>query len=187
MSIKTINKLPWPENLLRRVFYDESYDEWKKSIPPDFEESLKYVLEETLTERESYVLYSFYRDRIPMRIIGQRYDIQAERCRQIKDRALRRIRHPSRIKYLRKGITEVERCELVPQKEIPYIQRPIEDLDFSVKAYICLMRANVRIVGDLTSFTRRELMKVTNAGVKTIAEVESKLYEKGLSLLSDNR
>lgn len=32
MNIKTINKLPWPENLLRRVFYDVSYDEWKKSI-----------------------------------------------------------------------------------------------------------------------------------------------------------
>lgn len=142
-------------------------------------------MEETLTECETYVLYSFYRDRIPMRIIGRRYDIQAERCRQIKDRALRRIRHPSRLKYLRKGITEVERRKLEPQREIPYIQCPIEDLDFSVKTYICLKRANVRSVEDLTSFTRRKLKKVTNAGVKIIAEVESKLYEKGLSLLSD--
>ena len=51
MTTQAIHKLPWPEDLLRRIFKD-GYDEWKNQIPPDFDASLKCVLEETLTERE---------------------------------------------------------------------------------------------------------------------------------------
>ena len=50
MKLKEINKLPWPENLLRRIFMDEEYAKWKAHIPPDFDASFQYILEETLTE-----------------------------------------------------------------------------------------------------------------------------------------
>lgn len=184
MNIRAINKLPWPENLLRNILSD-AYEEWMEHIPPDFEESFRYVLEETLVERETYILYSFFRDRMPMRVIGQRYNIEGERCRQIKDKAIRRIRHPSRYRYLKYGLAEVERQLQEPPQEIPILQQSIEKLDFSVKAFNCLKRANIRSVEELTALTRLDLMKIRNMGVKTIAEVEAKLKEKGLSLHSD--
>lgn len=33
MNIQAINKLPWPENLLRRLLMDEYYDEWRLTFP----------------------------------------------------------------------------------------------------------------------------------------------------------
>ena len=185
MTTQAIHKLPWPENLLRRLFKDGDYDEWKNQIPPDFDASFKFILEETLTEREIYILYSFFRDHIPMRFIGQRYGIQGERCRQISERAIRKIRHPSRLKYIKYGLAEVERRQKETSKEIPIIQQPIEDLEFSVKAYNCLKRANVRSIEELTALSRFDLLKIRNMGIKTIAEVETKLKDKGLSLRSD--
>lgn len=52
MTVQAMNKLPWLENLLRLLLLDEAYDEWKSNIPPDFEASFQYIMEETLTERE---------------------------------------------------------------------------------------------------------------------------------------
>ena len=165
MTTQAIHKLPWPENLLRRIFKDGDYDEWKNQIPPDFDASFKFILEETLTEREIYILYSFFRDHIPMRFIGQRYGIQGERCRQISEKAIRKIRHPSRLKYIKYGLAEVERRQKEPPKEIPIIQQSIEELDLSVKAFNCLKRANVRSLEELTALSRFDLLKVINMGM----------------------
>ena len=52
-------------------------------------------------------------------------------------------------------------------------------------SYNCLKRANVRSVEELTALSRFDLMKIRNMGIKTIAEVETKLKDKGLSLRSD--
>ena len=41
MTVQAMNKLPWPENLLRQLLLDEAYDEWKSNIPPDFEASFQ--------------------------------------------------------------------------------------------------------------------------------------------------
>ena len=61
---------------------------------------------------------------------------------------------------------------------------PIEELDFSVRSFNCLKRANINTVGDLISKTADELMKVRNMGQKSLEEVEKKLHELGLSLKS---
>lgn len=148
--------------------------------------SLKYILEETLNERETYILYSFYRDRMRMCDIGTRYGIKAERCRQIREKAIRRIRHPSRYRYLKYGMAEVAKRDMEPPKDIPIIQQTIDELDLSVRAFNCLKRANVQTVEDLTHLSRSDLMKVRNMGKKSIAEVEKKLADKGLALRPDN-
>lgn len=89
------------------------------------------------------------------------------------------------MKYITYGLAEVERRKKEPPKEIPIIQQPIENLDFSVKAYNCLKRANVRSVEELTALSRFDLAKIRNMGIKTIAEIETKLKDKGLSLRHD--
>lgn len=186
MNLKAINKLPWPENLLRRLFMDEAYDEWKAQAPPDFDASFKFVLEETLTEPETYILYAFFRDRMKLREIGERYGIKADRCAHIKEKAIRRIRHPSRYRYLKYGLAEIARREKEPRKEIPVVKCDIAELDLIVKAFNCLRRGNITMIEQLTQYSKSELRKLRNMGVGTLAEVERKLAEKGLALRQDD-
>lgn len=186
MNTRAITKLPWPENLLRLIFKYEGYDEWKTNIPPDFEESFAYVLEETLTERETYILYSFYRDRIPLRTIGERYSIQAERCRQIKDKAIRKLRHPSRTGIIRLGLAESSKPRRDDPKEVYQKESSIDELDISVRAFCSIKRANINTIKDLCGYSRSQLMKKPNIGVRSIDEIERKLNLRGLSLKQDD-
>ncbi|MDO5737760.1 MAG: DNA-directed RNA polymerase subunit alpha [Eubacteriales bacterium] len=59
---------------------------------------------------------------------------------------------------------------------------PIEDLDFSVRTYNCLKRANINTIGDLVAKTEEDMMKVRNLGKKSLEEVVSKLNDNNLSL-----
>ena len=60
------------------------------------------------------------------------------------------------------------------------LETPIDDLDFSVRAYNCLKRANVNTLGDLTEKTELEMMKRRNLGKKSLKEVIDKIKEMGL-------
>lgn len=186
MNWIAINKLPWPENLLRHIFMEEDYDEWKNQIPPDFEASFKFILEETLTERETYILYAFFRNRMKLREIGEQYGIKAERVAQIRDKAIRRIKHPSRCKYLKYGMEVIEKWEKEPPKATPVEKNNVIELDLGVKAFNCLYRANITTIEQLTMCTKSQLRQLRNMGVGTLAEVERKLNERGLALRRDD-
>ena len=60
------------------------------------------------------------------------------------------------------------------------LETPIDELDFSVRAYNCLKRANVNTLGDLTEKTELEMMKIRNLGKKSLKEVMDKIKEMGL-------
>lgn len=57
----------------------------------------------------------------------------------------------------------------------------IEELDFSLRSFNCLKRANINTVGDIVSHTKAEMMKIKNFGKKSLDEVEEKLQEMGLA------
>lgn len=175
MKPHEIRMLPWPHNLVCSILGSEGYDFWKEQIPADFDESVKYVLEETLTDREIDILQSFFRDRIALRIIGGKYGIKEQRCAQIKNKAIRRLRHPSRTKYIKYGMAEVARRAMEPPEEIPIAQHLIEELDLSVRSYNILKRANFQSIDDLTRYSRSQLRNAKNVGLRTIDEVERKL------------
>lgn len=58
----------------------------------------------------------------------------------------------------------------------------IEELDFSVRTYNCLKKANILTVGELTQISEVDLMNIRNFGKKSLTEVKEKLLELGLSL-----
>ncbi len=58
----------------------------------------------------------------------------------------------------------------------------IEDLDFSVRTYNCLKRAQINTVGDLVARTMDEMIKVRNLGKKSLEEIIEKLEGMGLHL-----
>ena len=60
------------------------------------------------------------------------------------------------------------------------LERSIDDLDFSVRAYNCLKRAGINTLGDLTQKTELEMMKIRNLGKKSLKEVMDKIKDMGL-------
>ena len=58
----------------------------------------------------------------------------------------------------------------------------IEELDFSVRTYNCLKKANVLTIGDLVQFPESELMQIRNFGKKSLTEVKEKLASLGLTI-----
>jgi DNA-directed RNA polymerase subunit alpha len=76
--------------------------------------------------------------------------------------------------------TVVEKPEAQRDK---VLEMTIEELDFSVRSFNCLKRANINTVDDLISKTEEEMIKVRNLGRKSLEEVNHKLSMMGLSLM----
>ncbi len=60
------------------------------------------------------------------------------------------------------------------------LETPIEEIEFSVRAYNCLKRANINTVQDLIDKKESEVNKIRNLGKKSLKEVIDKVSEMGL-------
>lgn len=72
--------------------------------------------------------------------------------------------------------------EKTEDKKTKALETSIDDLDFSVRAYNCLKRANIHTLQDLVSKDETEIMKIRNLGKKSLKEVLDKIKELGLDL-----
>ena len=59
------------------------------------------------------------------------------------------------------------------------LETPIEEIEFSVRAYNCLKRAGIHTVQDLISKREVEVTKIRNLGKKSLKEVLDKVAEMG--------
>ena len=66
------------------------------------------------------------------------------------------------------------------------LETSIDDLDFSVRAYNCLKRANINTLGDLTAKSELEMMKIRNLGKKSLKEVMDKIKDMGLKFRDED-
>ena len=74
---------------------------------------------------------------------------------------------------------------LVARKEderTKLFEKPIEEMELSVRSYNCLKRAGIDTIGDLAKKTKGEMMKVRNMGAKSMEEVITKLEALGIIL-----
>ena len=64
-------------------------------------------------------------------------------------------------------------------KDLPadVLSKTFSDFNFSQRAINHLSNGNIHIIGDLVSYSKHDLLKIRNLGLKTIRELES-LYEK---------
>ena len=60
------------------------------------------------------------------------------------------------------------------------LETPIEEIEFSVRTYNCLKRANINTVQDLIDKREAEVTKIRNLGKKSLKEVIDKVNEMGL-------
>lgn len=63
-----------------------------------------------------------------------------------------------------------------------FVKQPIEELEFSVRAYNCLKRAGINTIEELLNKTQEDMLKVRNLGRKSYEEVINRLTDLGLSL-----
>lgn len=66
------------------------------------------------------------------------------------------------------------------------LETSIDDLDFSVRAYNCLKRANILTLNDLVEKSENEMMKIRNLGKKSLKEVLDKVKDMGLSFRKED-
>jgi DNA-directed RNA polymerase subunit alpha len=62
------------------------------------------------------------------------------------------------------------------------LDRPIADLELSVRARNCLDSANLQTLRDLVTLSETEVMKLKNLGKTSLTEIKNRLAERGLSL-----
>lgn len=153
---------------------------------------------ETLSDKENYVLIRrYFRNKdftiTSYKEIGEELGVTPERVRQIELRAVRKLKHPSRLRrfeYVFSSNKEELDTDYIKtilsdgvtfnfNEAIPSAKRdiPIEEIDLSVRSYISLKRAGIKTLGDLSDKTEAELMKLRNLGKKSLREVLIKRKE----------
>ena len=73
---------------------------------------------------------------------------------------------------------------IIAEKKVDIITKtletPIEEIEFSVRAYNCLKRAGIHTMQDLIDKKESEVTKIRNLGKKSLKEVLDKVNEMGL-------
>ena len=65
------------------------------------------------------------------------------------------------------------------------LDRPISDLELSVRARNCLDSANLTTIRELVTMSEQEVMNLKNLGKTSLTEIKTKLTERGLGLGMD--
>ena len=202
-----VKDLEYPLNLIYAIFDDEADGIIENADTiSDFNGSVEYVLH-TLSERERTVLKYRFVDLMTYEEVGKLYNITRERIRQVEAKALRKLRHPSRAKYLKCGVSgiiedirtdyfnkfadlESRLLELCERNGKPvdnelrkkYAQTKIEDMDLSVRSYNCLKRAGIDDLQQLAKLSYNDLAGIRNLGRKCVGEIIERLKEYGYDI-----
>ncbi|MFT5727969.1 MAG: DNA-directed RNA polymerase subunit alpha [Desulforhopalus sp.] len=64
----------------------------------------------------------------------------------------------------------------------PFLDKPVEDLELSVRSANCLKNADINFIGDLAQKSDQEMLKTKNFGRKSLNEIKALLSEMDLNL-----
>ena len=64
----------------------------------------------------------------------------------------------------------------------PIFQRPVDDLELTVRSANCLKAENIFFIGDLVQRTESDLLKTPNLGKKSLTEIKNILAAHNLAL-----
>ena len=83
-----------------------------------------------------------------------------------------------------KSFSSIESIDktLPDDQDMGLLNKPIDDLQLSVRARKCLQKLNLRSIGELTNRTDAELLGCKNFGVTSLNEIKKSLGDLGLSL-----
>src|SRR5712692_9143624 len=75
--------------------------------------------------------------------------------------------------------------EPLSAEEQAVLNKPVSDLNLSVRARKCMNRLGINTLGDLVQRTADELLESKNFGMTSLSEVREKLSQYNLSLRGD--
>ena len=184
---KKFLKEEYPYNLITTII-DESV--WELDLPTEMTEDhlagLEFAISQ-LDEREQTIIRMRYEERKTYAQIGEHFNISLNRVSQVARKALRKLYHPKNLKYYKYGLEgyKVKKAEFEEaERKRAYTEKVMEttiyDLDFSVRTFNNLIRANCGKVSDLVALSEEDILNLKNMGKKQLAEVALKLKALGL-------
>lgn len=90
------SKNSYPQNIIDIILGTKLYD---INTIPNLEENLNKAYD-TLESREKIFVIKRYKEFLTYDELGTKYNLTRERCRQIIQKALRKLRHPSRLRII---------------------------------------------------------------------------------------
>ena len=199
----------FPDDLIKELGLYEDNRLDIDYIEKHFEENFEYLLSRSfLTPREKVVLEGYYVKGYTLEAIGLQFGVTRERIKQILNKAIRRMKHPSRLDILKYGKELIEeqddveeltrqlkrKKQFLEQMNVELdeniknimgevsLSKPIKELDLSIRSLNCLRRADINTLDDLLNKTEEDMMKVRNLGRKSLKEIIRVLDDMGLHL-----
>ena len=196
----------------RRLHKDDPLDERARLFTKDAEASLsmyynpedeqvsvqfRQILEVPITDFELSVRSRNCLKRMNLRTLGDLTrvsEVQLLASKNFGETSLTEIKAIMDAKSLRIGqsLEQGQQYEF-RQRSAPHLSpeeqavlnKPVSDLNLSVRARKCMLRLNINTFGDLCQRTSDELLEAKNFGVTSLTEVKEKLTTYGLKLRGD--
>ena len=86
------------------------------------------------------------------------------------------------INFDEKEGSEEEKLSSDFEGKLEYLNRKIDELEFSVRSANCLKNANIHYIGELVQKSEQEMLKTKNFGRKSLQEIQENLDGMGLHL-----
>ncbi|MFA6973763.1 MAG: DNA-directed RNA polymerase subunit alpha C-terminal domain-containing protein [Parcubacteria group bacterium] len=187
------------------------------SLSQEDKDNIVRNIEEHLPGREAKVLIGWFGLIEPgkrtQNNLGKEQGCGCTRISQLKIKAVRKMRHPRRMRFLRRyslamlrdGYEELDQQNKKLQRRVDWFEKMFADaageenlklhgetsieadgLYWSVRAYNFLKNAELLTLGDITRQSEKELLQKTHGiGRRTINEIKETLARHGLKLRSD--
>lgn len=176
---------------------------FRAEIRPDWpprEEVERIVMDilETLGERQRDIVLLSFRHQLPNTTIGDQLGISPERVWQIRNKALRGLRLPSRANELRPLLAP---CDLSPRATVgrtsevsatgetppssdivDNLCRTVDDCELPYRVVFCLLDADIKYYWELCTHTESDLLHLRRFGRKSLNDVKFELEKLGLRL-----
>ena len=192
----------YPYNLLAVVFEDKP-EELPKELSSDHFAGLDYALS-TLEPRDQEVLRLRFREKKSRAAIGKEFDIGQERVRQIENKAIKRMKYPQRLNFIKYGVAgyfqRVRTAEYKRGYELGYekgyedctadqengvtrngydialMNLPLDSIGLDIRPYNCLLRTGCKTVGDCIRLDYEQISRMRNLGVKSANLIAQALH-----------
>ena len=180
LDIEKDYKKIWPYNLTYEIFSEIKHIDISV---------FTQIIKEELKEKEADVIFCYYRDGMTLDDIGEKYSLSRERIRQIKAKAVRKLRYPPRVKryilYSYDDISELQN-KISETKEEIIVEPTIDLLNLSVRSSNCLNRyawnkfgLTKLYISQLSNMTAEEVANIRNLGKRSFMEILYALKEYG--------
>ena len=190
------HELPWPENLITEIGLSKVFPETQTYEPltPDQMDGLAFVISQ-LRDREQIILHMRYEEHRKMQEIADHFGLSVARLYQLRSKAVRKLRHPTRVRYYRYGKqgavdrenqqTAEIRAETDPEKKLAMLREiKLDVCGLSGDIISTLRKAKIGDLGELALRLEQDPTQITFSQLtkkREIAEMIEKLEQYGVN------